>query len=117
MKGVGLVPWGVQRAVGLPAGPRAGTLCLESSRPGRPPGGWLAHIPEPQAGACLPGSRLAFITGQRQKEALLPSDGIPVTDAPTELRVTFSLGDNSALGLENPSVELGRPTPPRPAAR
>lgn len=44
---------------------------LATSRPatsGRSSGWWLAHIPEPQAGACLPGSGWCLPPGRSTKE-------------------------------------------------
>lgn len=76
-----LVPWTNGARV------RAGSLGGARSPRDRPPMAglqrrWLSSIPEPQARACLPDSRLAFTAWKKQKEPLLSSGHVPVTAHP-----------------------------------
>lgn len=66
------------------AGPLWGLACRPPDRPLR--AGlrrrWLSRIPEPQAGACLPDSRLVFTAWKKQKEPFLSSGHILVAAHP-----------------------------------
>lgn len=62
----------------------AGGACSAPDRPRRAglQRRWLSRIPEPQARACLPDSRLALTAWKKQKEPLVSSGHVPVTAPP-----------------------------------
>lgn len=80
-KGCWLVPW--TNGARVPAG-SVGWACSPRDRPLMPglQRRWLSRIPEPQARASLPDSRLVFTAWKEQKEPLLSSGHILVTAHP-----------------------------------
>lgn len=91
----------------------AGGACSAPDRPRRAglQRRWLSRIPEPQARACLPDSRLALTAWKKQKEPLASSGHVPVTAPPpththTQLHVMFQ--SNSA-GWGGPRFQARQP--------